>query len=223
LIGRWASIVNANALDEPATKRMIQKRDNARALQSRIPDFHGQVLAVNRVERLLRKVTGALDKAGVPYAVIGGNAVAAWVATVDEGAVRATKDVDVLLRRADLDSATKALADVSLDLHEVLGVPMFLPRRNPNPKTGAHVIFAGEKVRERDAHPFPDVTASQRSRAGFLVLDLPMLVRMKLVSFRLIDKVHIKDLISVGLIDEAAVRSLPDDLLPRLEQIRTTE
>ena len=67
-----------------------------------VPDFRGQVLAVNRVERLLRKVAGALDAAGVPYAVVGGNAVAAWVMTVDEGAVRATKDVDILLRRADL-------------------------------------------------------------------------------------------------------------------------
>ncbi|MEK7710984.1 MAG: hypothetical protein AAB341_03725 [Planctomycetota bacterium] len=188
-----------------------------------VPDFHRQVLAVNRVERLLLKLTGTLDKAGVPYAIIGGNAVAAWVATVDEGAVRATKDVDVLLRRADLDFAAKALAGVSLDLHEVLGVSMFLPRRNPNPKTGVHVIFAGEKVRERDAHPFPDVTASQRSRAGFLVLDLPMLVRMKLVAFRRVDQVHIEDLIAVGLIDDAVVRSLPDDLLPRLEEIRTTE
>ena len=94
-------------------------------------------MAVNRVEELLHKVSGALDQAGVPYAVIGGNAVAAWVATVDEGAVRATKDVDILLRRADLDHAAKALAKVELDQHEVLGVTMFLDRKNPSPKTGA--------------------------------------------------------------------------------------
>jgi hypothetical protein len=35
--------------------------------------------------------------------VAGGNAVAAWVATVDPSAVRNTQDVDILLRRADLD------------------------------------------------------------------------------------------------------------------------
>jgi len=48
-------------------------------------------------------------------------------------------------------------------------------------------------------------------------------VRMKIVAFRRVDQVHIEDLIAVGLIDDAVVRSLPDDLLPRLEQIRTTE
>lgn len=48
------------------------------------------VRAVEKVcERLLR-ATGALEKAGIPYAVIGGNAVAARVSRVDESAVRNT-------------------------------------------------------------------------------------------------------------------------------------
>ena len=182
-----------------------------------VPDFHRQVLAVNRVERLLLKLTAA-DKAGSlrhhrrqRCGRLGGDG---------DGAV-ATKDVDVLLRRADLIPG-QGIGGRFARLHEVLGYPCS-SWRNPNPKTGVHVIFAGEKVRERDAHPFPDVTASQRSRAGFLVLDLPMLVRMKLVAFRRVDQVHIEDLIAVGLIDDAVVRSLPDDLLPRLEEIRTTE
>jgi hypothetical protein len=34
-------------------------------------------------ERLLRAIA-ALNRAGVAYAVVGGNAVASWVATVDE-------------------------------------------------------------------------------------------------------------------------------------------
>ena len=43
-----------------------------------------------------------LEEAGVPYAVIGGNAVAAWVSRVDKAAVRNTQDVDILLRREEL-------------------------------------------------------------------------------------------------------------------------
>ncbi len=60
------------------------------------------VMAMERVEQRLRRVTRALDDAGVPYAVVGGNAVAAWVARVDPASTRTTKDVDLLVRRADL-------------------------------------------------------------------------------------------------------------------------
>jgi hypothetical protein len=62
-------------------------------------------MAVDRVEKRLRLVTSALHEAQIPYAVIGGNAVAAWVGRVDPSATRATKDVDILLRRADIDQA----------------------------------------------------------------------------------------------------------------------
>src|SRR3954462_3209328 len=58
--------------------------------------------AVTRVRERLLRATAALNQAGVPYAVVGGNAVASWVATVDEGAVRNTRDVDLLVRRSDL-------------------------------------------------------------------------------------------------------------------------
>ena len=179
-------------------------------------------MAVNRVERLLRKIADALDAAGVPYAVVGGNAVAAWVMTVDEGAVRATKDVDILLRRADLPTVAAALRRSGLIEHEVLGVTMFLDRRRPNPKTGAHVIFAGERVRAHSAHPAPDVTSAVRSTAGFLVIDLPALVGMKLEASRDIDRVHIRDLMSVALIDEALAAKLPNDLRARLREIQAT-
>src|SRR3954454_21230086 len=65
--------------------------------------------AVAKVRERLLRATAALNQAGIPYAVVGGNAVASWVATVDEGAVRNTRDVDLLVRRADLDAVTKAL------------------------------------------------------------------------------------------------------------------
>jgi hypothetical protein len=66
------------------------------------------VTAVERVRDRLRRATAALEAAGVPYAVAGGNAVAAWVATIDPAAVRNTQDVDILLRRADLDAGRRA-------------------------------------------------------------------------------------------------------------------
>src|SRR5947208_15735460 len=68
------------------------------------------IRAVEKVRDRLRRAVAALNKAGVPYAVAGGNAVAAWVSRVDEAAVRNTRDVDILLRRADLAAAKVALA-----------------------------------------------------------------------------------------------------------------
>src|SRR5882672_12699891 len=65
--------------------------------------------AVVKVRERLLRATAALNQIGVPYAVVGGNAVASWVATVDEGAVRNTRDVDLLVRRDDLPAITTAL------------------------------------------------------------------------------------------------------------------
>ncbi|MEK6799559.1 MAG: hypothetical protein AABZ12_11380 [Planctomycetota bacterium] len=189
----------------------------------KVPDFRGQVLAVQHVERLLRRVSKALDGAGVPYAIIGGNVVAAWVANVDAGAVRATKDVDILLRRSDLEAAAQVLARAEFDLHEVHGVTMFLTRQNPNPKTGVRVLFACERVRESSLHPAPDVTEVVRSQHGFLILDLPALLRMKLDAFRRRDQVHIEDILSVALITAEIEEALPEPLRARLRQIRETE
>src|SRR5207247_11371196 len=109
-------------------------RDIILSMPARVlPNLRTQFMAVSRVERLLRKVAKALDRAKIPYAVVGGNAIAAWVATVDADAVRATKDVDVLVRRADLAAITEALRPVGLIPAEVLGVVMFLDRRRPSP------------------------------------------------------------------------------------------
>jgi hypothetical protein len=52
------------------------------------------------------------------------------------------------------------------------------------------------------------------------VLDL---VRMKLTSFRLRDRVHLKDLESVGLITSEIEAELPPPLRERLAEVRTQE
>lgn len=177
---------------------------------------------MNRVDRLLKSVTAALDAAGVPYAVIGGNAVATWVATRDVGAVRATKVVDLLLRRDDLDRAERALHAVGMIRDEVLGVPVFMEADDPLPSQGVHVVTANEKVRANAIHPAPDVNQVCRAASGFLVVDLVALVTMKLDANRRVDQVHLEDMLRVGLIDAELAAKLPADLLDRLRYVRDT-
>src|SRR2546425_5805510 len=81
--------------------------------------------AVAKVRERLLRATAALNQIGVPYAVVGGNAVASWVATVDEGAVRNTRDIDLLVRRSDLPEITAALEGAGFVAGNVLDVVMF--------------------------------------------------------------------------------------------------
>jgi hypothetical protein len=176
------------------------------------------VLAVEKVRERLRRATSALDSAGIPYAVIGGNAVAAWVSKVDPGAARNTVDVDLMLNRADLESATQALAKAGFVHRELLGVNMFLDGPGGRPRDAVHVLFAGEKVRPHYAAPAPDLSSRERHEA-YQLLALEPLVRMKLTSFRDKDRTHLRDLIEVGLIARSWLSHLQPEFASRLQEL----
>ena len=186
------------------------------------PNIEWQVEAVNHVDRILKTVTAALDASEVPYAVIGGNAVATWVATRDVGAIRATKDVDLLLARNDLDRAEEVLTPLGFIRDEVLGIPVFMESSHPLPSQGVHIILANEKVRATALYSAPGVDAVQRSASGYLVISLESLVAMKLDANRRVDQVHMEDMLRVGLIDAELAKNLPADLLDRLRYVRDT-
>lgn len=179
------------------------------------------VTAVERVRDRLRRSTSALEAAGVPYAVVGGNAVAAWVATVDPAAVRNTQDVDILLRRGDLDTAERALSAVGFIRQNVAGVEMFLDGPAAGPRDALHVIIAGEKVRPEHLAAAPDVVDSSTLDRVRLVT-LTSLVRMKLTSFRRKDQVHLSDMLEIGLIDATWRDRFSPDLAARLQSLIDT-
>ncbi|MDA0836767.1 MAG: hypothetical protein O3B01_15670 [Planctomycetota bacterium] len=176
------------------------------------------VRAVEKVRERLERVTSILSRESVPYAVAGGNAVAAWVARVDEAAVRNTQDVDILLRKTDLQAAQDALTPEGFVYRNVAGVHMFLDGADAKPRDAVHLVWAGEKVREEYVLPAPDVTDSDTS-GSFTVVALEALVKMKLTSNRRKDQVHVLDMIEVGLIDESWPLRLPPVLSNRLQEL----
>jgi hypothetical protein len=173
------------------------------------------VSAVEKVRRRLLKAAAALKAAGVPYAVAGGNAVALWVSRVDESAVRNTRDVDILIRRADLDAARAALESAGFVYRRVAGMDIFLDGPDAKPRDAVHIVFASEKVRPAEPLPNPDVTESEQTDE-FSVLALEALVRIKLTAFRDKDRTHLRDLIEVGLVDADWLPRLPSVLAERL-------
>jgi hypothetical protein len=174
------------------------------------------IRAVQKVRARLDRAVAALEAAGVPYAVAGGNAVAAWVARVDEAAVRNTQDVDILLRRDDFERAKAALTSAGFVFRHAKSVDMFLDGPGAKARDAIHVVFAGEKVAADYSQPAPLVDEVDTS-GPFHVVDLEPLVRMKLTSYRLKDQVHLLDMISVGLIDNSWPSRFPAELAARLQ------
>jgi hypothetical protein len=179
------------------------------------------VNAVEKVRQRLLRATAALEASAVPYAVAGGNAVAAWVSRVDEAAVRNTQDVDILIRREDLDKARAALESAGFVYRHVAGLDVFLDGPNAKARDSVHIVFANEKVRPDELVANPDVSESEPADR-YRIMALDALVRVKLTAFRDKDRVHLRDMIDVGLVDATWRNKLPTELGARLQTLLDT-
>lgn len=126
-----------------------------------------------------------------------------------------------MIRRTDFDAAKKALEGAGFVYRRAAGIDLFLDGANANPRDAVHVIFSGEMMRAGEPAPNPDVSECV-DVGSFLVLNLEALVRIKLTAFRDKDRVHVRDLIDVGLVDPSWVAKLPAALSVRLQQLIDT-
>lgn len=177
------------------------------------------LMALDDVTDRLERIARALEAAGVAYALVGGQAVALWVATRDPAAVRTTKNVDILLRRAEFPKARAAAASVEFEYFEAVSIGMFLERADPNPRKGVHLLWAGEKVTAECPLPSPTMDEREMLEPGKYVVSVAGLVRMKLMSNRDQDRVHLRDMIEVGLIQRELSLGLPPELADRLDAL----
>ena len=174
--------------------------------------------AVEKIQERLEKTARTLEQAGIPYAIIGGNAVRAWVAQADEAAVRTTRDVDILLRRSDWPAAQAAMESAGFVHRHSAGVEMFLDGPDSKSRDAVHVLFACEKVFPEHLLAAPDVSESENIQ-NHQTLTLEALVRMKLNSFRVKDRMHLLDMIDVELVDESWCARFPPELAARLKEL----
>lgn len=175
-------------------------------------------MGVDAVRGRLLRTADALDASAVSYAIVGGNAVAEWVGRVDQAAVRFTQNVDVLIRRGDLPAAIQAMEQAGFVYRHSAGIDFFQDGPDAKFRDAVHILFAGEKVRED--YVLPAANVEEAEAAGpFRVVALDALVRMKLTSFRRKDQVHLLDMLSVGLIDEAWCDRLIPQLADRLQEL----
>ena len=179
---------------------------------------------IESVKNRLDRATAALGSVGVKYAVVGGNAVAAWVSRVDAAAVRNTRDVDILLRREDMDQAKTALESAGFvhrrvaSLGKAAAMDVFLDGPDAKVRDAIHILWAGEKAVPDAIEATPELGITEPGD-GFELIPLDDLVRMKLTSFRDKDRMHLRDLLAVGLLDESWFARFPEVLAERLRVI----
>ena len=99
---------------------------------------------------------------------------------------------------------------------------MLVDAERPKARSAVHLVFLNEKVRPDYVEAVPD-SPPDSTREGILLASVPDLVRMKLTSYRLKDRVHIQDLDAVGLITSEIEATLPELLRSRLQEVRTSE
>lgn len=177
--------------------------------------------AVDQILDVAKRFSAALEQVGIAGRIVGGLAIYLHIDEVDPLAARLTRDVDVAINRQDLERMIKAVEPFGFRYQHVAGVDMFLAGDN-KARSAVHAVFVGEKVRPEYAEPVPG-SEPIRSQQGILIAPVADLVRMKLTSFRLKDKVHIQDMDSVGLITPEIEAGLSPLFRERLAEIRATE
>jgi hypothetical protein len=97
---------------------------------------------------------------------------------------------------------------------------MFLDGVEGRPRDAVHVVIANRKIRTEYTEPSPDVEPFEYDEnQSFRHLTLESLVRMKLTSFRTKDRMHLLDLIDIGLLDTTWPNRFAAPLAERLQQL----
>ena len=175
-----------------------------------------------RVEQLFslaELVERIFSSAGLEYRLVGGLAAYLYVEEVEPDAGRLTKDIDVIVRRQDLQRISDAAQAFGFEHRHVAGVDMLVRSAEPSARRAVHLVFTGEKVRPEYPESAPEL-GSFRTVRGLRLIPLADLVRMKLTSFRASDEAHVKDLDEAGLITPEIEAGLSSVLADRLAQVR---
>jgi hypothetical protein len=152
------------------------------------------------VHRTMRRVARRLDKAGVPYAIVGGMAVFAHRHR------QTTDDVDVLLTPEGFAEFRTRL--VPKHYEPLAGRPRrFVDRTNA---VNIDILVTGHSPRPGEPNPitYPDPGAVSQTIKNIRYIDLLNLIKMKLAIRRFRDLGDVVALINVHNLDESFAERL---------------
>jgi hypothetical protein len=156
---------------------------------------------------LAEVVEKIFSAAGLDYRLVGGLATYFYVEEAAPDAGRLTRDIDIVVRREDLEKIAAAAESFGLRYRHTAGVDMLVRASEPAVRRAVHLFFGDE------------LSPGRRIR-GLRLIPLEDLVRMKLTSFRAKDAAHLVDLDEASLITPEIEAGLSPLLRERLAEAR---
>ncbi|MEO6759084.1 MAG: hypothetical protein ABIO24_06480 [Saprospiraceae bacterium] len=163
-----------------------------------------------------------MEEAGGPYQLVGGMAMFLRVREISEENARLTNDVDVSIRRADLNTIRPLAAKHGFGYRNAAGIDRLIDAEKRKAKGAVHFVFAGEMVRAHELAPVPDISIPERFQQVY-VASISHLLIVNLTSNRFKDMAHIRDMRNVGLITPEIEAAVPEQLRDRLAFIKSHE
>ena len=173
----------------------------------------------------LQELSLPLEQAGVPHELVGGLAVFLHVENADSTHSSLTRDIDVMIWRADLPRVVAIAEEHGFRFRHSAGIDMLLFGDTTSARNTVHFLYAGEKVKatQLESHPGIDPVRAGLHGQDFWVIPVLDLVRMKLSSYRDKDRVHVRGMDAAGLITREVESRLSEQLIARLRNVRETE
>jgi len=166
----------------------------------------------------LDQAVESMTAADVPFALIGGKAVAAWIISADGVNDLGLRPIDLLIHERDADRALAAL-DIFGYAHRKYRTQILLRNSDKSWDRGAiRLAYAGAQVRPEDLRPLPTPEQSCLVE-GYRCLELPTLVEMLLAQFRIIDKAHVRSLAENDLVNADWLDRIDPTMAKRLKAI----
>lgn len=176
---------------------------------------------VEQLFEVLRRLKAACEEAGVEYELIGGLAVYLHINRIDPLAARLTRDVDINVRRSDIDALSAVASRHGFEFRHAEGIDMLVDPSAPKARSAVHIVASGARIRPHYVTTVPE--PAPVSLEGYSVAPVAHLVAMKLTSYRPKDMAHLQDLLAVGLITPEVEGTLPDVLRDRLQDLKAME
>jgi hypothetical protein len=172
-----------------------------------------------RAKQLVRdrqaEIVAALCRSAIPVALSGSNATFAWISNVDPSAARQYRNIEFLVTRDDAESAILALMPVGLIAEVYADYILFRNGKTRHDRWADKALFFVGKD-GRCKVPSPDEI---EWLDGLPLVEKNRLVYLQLERWTLDDRVDIRDLIDVGIVDDTWPQRFPADLASRLQEL----